>query len=109
VGLGSIDRYNNLILDSGVLEMLFTLGWLGTIPYISGIALLLFNLWQSSDGRFDPFIGAARAISTGAIVQIVFGNMLIGIAGMIFWGFLGIGMAGIKYYQHQRIARLESD
>lgn len=109
VGLGSIDRYNNLILDSGVLEMLFTLGWLGTIPYISGIVLLLFNLWQSSNGRFDPFVGAARAISTGAIVQIVFGNMLLGISGMVFWGFLGIGMAGIKYYQHQRITRLKSD
>jgi len=103
VGLGSIDRYNTLVLDSGILEMLFTMGWFGSIPYVGGIVLLLFNLLQSSEGRFDPFIGAARAISTGAIIQIVFGNMLIGISGLVFWCFLGVGAAGIKYYQHQRI------
>ncbi len=107
VGLGSIDRYSGLVLDSGILEMLFTMGWLGTIPYVSGIILLLFNLWKSSEGSFDPFVSAVRAISTGTLVQIVLGNVLLGLSGMIFWGFLGIAMAGNKYYLHQRTADLK--
>jgi hypothetical protein len=107
VGMGVIDRYSGLILDSGILEMLFTLGWLGTIPYVSGIVLILFNLWQSSAGRFDPFVSTARAVSTGALVQIVLGNVLIGLPGMVVWCFLGIAMAGNNYYRHQRTASLK--
>ena len=103
-GLGTIPRSSNLVLDSGILEMFFTMGWFGTIPYVSGIVLLLFNLLQSSEGRFDPFVSAARAISTCTLLQIGFSNVLIGLSGMVFWGFLGIGMAAHKYYQHQRNA-----
>lgn len=101
-GLGTISRSSKLVLDSGILEMFFTMGWFGTIPYLSGIFLLFFQLLQSSEGRFDPFVSAARAISTCTFVQIFFGNVFIGLYGMVFWGFLGIGIAAHKYYQHQR-------
>jgi len=29
-------------MDSGVLEMILTLGWLGSIPYVGGLLLLLY-------------------------------------------------------------------
>jgi hypothetical protein len=30
------------LIDSGVLEMILTLGWLGSIPYVGGLLLLLY-------------------------------------------------------------------
>ncbi|MDJ0691093.1 MAG: O-antigen ligase domain-containing protein [Xenococcaceae cyanobacterium MO_188.B32] len=34
--------------DNGFLVMVFTLGWLGTIPYLTGIFMLIFKLLNSS-------------------------------------------------------------
>jgi len=102
-GLGSVDRKtSSLVLDSGVLDTLFSLGWFGTIPYMCGIVLLFFKLFQSSVASFDPFVCAARAISVGALVQVFFGDVFLGLDGMVLWGFLGMGIAANKYYKHQR-------
>ncbi|MCA1994309.1 MAG: O-antigen ligase domain-containing protein, partial [Coleofasciculus sp. S288] len=87
--------------DSGILTLLFSLGWLGTIPYLGGLILLLFSVFQSSEGRFDPFMSAARAISLGVFVQLGLGSVMLGLIGVLLWGFLGMAMAAHKYYQHQ--------
>ncbi len=91
------------VIDSGIIEIFSTLGWLGAIPYVSGLFLIFFNLFQSSEGRFDIFANTARAIGVSCFAQLVSGSAQIGIAGVILWGFLGISMAANKYYQHQRI------
>ena len=58
-------------LDSGILDVFFTLGWFGAVPYFSGIAIALFNLLKSSEGRSDAFASAARAISLGIFISDV--------------------------------------
>lgn len=105
-GMGSkIEDNNNTGLgsnDSGILSMLFSLGWFGTIPYLSGIVLLFFKLFQSSEGHFDSFVSAARAIALGTFSQISLNVVMTGSLGVVLWGFLGIGMAAHKYYWYQR-------
>jgi hypothetical protein len=92
-------------IDSGVLEMILTLGWLGSIPYVGGLLLLLYSLFQGSkSSTSDPFACATRAITFGFLPMLAGSNVIAGISGMVFWGFLGIGMAAIKYHQHQRRA-----
>jgi hypothetical protein len=92
-------------IDSGVLEMIFTLGWFGSIPYVGGLLLLLYSLFQGSkSSTSDPFACATRAITLGFLPMLAGSNVIAGISGMVFWGFLGIGMAAIKYHQHQRRA-----
>jgi hypothetical protein len=91
-------------IDSGIIELLLTLGWMGAIPYISGIFLSFYSLFQSSKSKSDPFASAARAIVVGFLPMLAGSNVIIGIPGMVFWGFLGLGMAANKHYQHQRIA-----
>jgi hypothetical protein len=92
-------------MDSGVLEMIFTLGWFGSIPYVGGLLLLLYSMFQGSkSSTSDPFACATRAITFGFLPMLAGSNVIIGISGMVFWGFLGIGMAAIKYHQHQRRA-----
>ncbi len=91
-------------IDSGIIELLLTLGWMGAIPYISGIFLIFYSLFQSSKSKSDPFASAARAIVVGFLPMLAGSNVIVGISGMVFWGFLGIGMAANKHYQNQRIA-----
>ena len=84
--------------DSGLLSMLFSLGWVGTLPYLSGAFLLLAKLLQGIEGRSDIFLGAATAIAFGSFAQIGFNIATAGIIGIVFWSFLGIGLAGKQYY-----------
>ncbi len=92
-------------LDSGILDVFFTLGWFGAIPYLSGIILAMFNLLTSSEGRSDAFASAARAISLGVLAQMLFGNVMLALSGVVFWAFLGIGMAANKYHHNERLLK----
>ncbi|WP_341731316.1 O-antigen ligase domain-containing protein [Microcoleus sp. EPA2] len=88
-------------IDSGLIEMILTLGWLGSIPYISGMFLLFYSLFQGSkSSTADSFASATRAIALGFLPMLAGSNVIVGIAGMVFWGFLGLGMAANKYHSH---------
>ncbi|MDB9306738.1 MULTISPECIES: hypothetical protein [Cyanophyceae] len=109
-GLGNIWKVNEktgqievIVLDSGILDMFFTLGWLGAIPYIGGLILIIFSVLQYNEAKFDSFVSAARAIGLSSCVQLVGNSAMLSVAGMILWGFLAMAMAAHKYYQHQGI------
>lgn len=94
-----------VVIDSGFLDLFFTIGWFGTIPYLGGMLLLLFQLFQYSEFCFDPFMAASRAIVLGTFLSLAGGSAMLGFSGMIFWGFLGMAMAGHKYHQHQQTVK----
>jgi hypothetical protein len=109
-GLGNIWKVNEktgqievFVIDSGVLDMFFTLGWFGAIPYLGGLILLIVNVSKYSEGRFDSFVSASRAIGISACSQLIIGSGMLSVAGMILWGFFAMAMAAHKYYQHQGI------
>ncbi|BAY23477.1 hypothetical protein NIES2100_32420 [Calothrix sp. NIES-2100] len=109
-GLGNIWKVNEktgqievFVIDSGVLDMFFTLGWFGAIPYLGGLILLIVTVSQYSEGRFDSFVSAARAIGITSCAQLIISSGMLSVAGMILWGFLAMAMAAHKYYQHQGI------
>jgi hypothetical protein len=108
-GLGNIWKVNEktgqievVVIDSGILDMFFTLGWFGAIFYMGGLILLIINVSKYSEGRFDSFISAARAIGISSATQLIIGSGMLSVAGMILWGFLAMAMAGHKYYVHQQ-------
>ncbi|NJK70533.1 MAG: O-antigen ligase domain-containing protein [Microcoleus sp. CSU_2_2] len=94
-------------IDSGIIELLLTLGWMGAIPYVGGIILSFYSLFQGTKPRSDPFASAARAIVIGFLPMLAGSNVIVGISGMVFWGFLGMGMAAKKHYQYQQISGLK--
>ncbi len=108
-GIGSIYFVNErgvleqVVLDSGILDMFFTLGWFGAIPYLGGLALLVINLFRGHEGRNDTFLSAARAIGIAIFSQLWLGSNMLALSGVILWGFFGIAMAARRYYQHQRV------
>ena len=91
-----------IVIDSGILETFFTLGWVGAIPYLGAMMMLFFIGFQYSEFRFDPFMAACRAIALGSMSALPAGSSMIGSSGLFLWGFLALVMAAHKYYQHQR-------
>lgn len=91
-----------IVIDSGILDMFFTLGWFGAIFYLGGLILLLFQVFQFTEPSFDPFMAAARAIALASFASLPLGSAMLGVSGMMLWGFLAIVLAGHKYYVKQR-------
>ncbi|KPQ36248.1 MAG: O-antigen ligase like membrane protein [Phormidesmis priestleyi Ana] len=104
-GLGfSLENNSIGSRDSGILSLWFSLGWLGSLPYLTGICLLLLSLFQTPVSRFDLFASAARAIAVGTFLQIGLNIITAGQLAMVLWAFLGIGMAARQYHTyHQRL------
>jgi hypothetical protein len=109
-GLGNIWKVNEktgqievVVLDSGILDMFFTLGWFGAILYLGGLILIIFSVSSYIESRFDSFANAARAIGISCCAELINGSGMLSVSGMIMWGFLAMTMAAHKYYQHQGI------
>ncbi len=93
-------------MDNAILATLFYLGWLGTLPYLGGMLLLVFKLFYSSEGSFDLFAAAARAIVISVLIRLPVNGAQLGPSGALLWGCLGIGLAARKYYHARRVCEL---
>ena len=94
---------NLAAFDNGFLVMVFTLGWFGTISYLTGVFLLVFQLVQSSVASADPFASAARAIGISTFFgQIGFNPVTVGEFAMSVWVFIGFAIAAERYYSHKK-------
>ncbi len=94
--------------DSGILSPLLDLGLFGTLFYFSGIMLLMLSLFQGSETCNDQFAAAARAIAVSTFIQLPLTRPNVEVQGMIFWGFMSLGMAAKKYYNYQRTIRIKT-
>lgn len=88
--------------DGSLFPLIFTFGWLGLIFYSGGFLMLLQKLFQIPDARSDIFIGACRMAVLCVLVQAGFNSVFGGGSGTILWSGLALGLAGHKYYRHQR-------
>jgi O-antigen ligase len=84
--------------DSGVLTLLLSLGWLGTIPYLGGLLLVIGSILRGQEASFDPFASACRAIAIATFSQISLNTAMLAAFGMILWSFIGLAMAARVYY-----------
>lgn len=88
--------------DSTIFPMLFSLGWFGAVPYISGIVLLMFNIFYGKKNRSDTFINGTQVIILSILIQSPLNMILGGPPSVLLWSFLGIGAAAQKYYSTNR-------
>jgi len=88
--------------DSGVMNIPFVLGWLGSVLYVGGLASLLFYALRRGGSRSDLFAAASRGIVVAVLVQLIFVNTLTGVTGMVFWSFLGLSLAARSYQRAYR-------
>jgi len=97
-GLGDNQAIGN---DLGILVLLLSLGWIGSILYLIGILFAFISLFQNPFIKTDAFASSALAISVSSFSQITTNVATAGIIGVTLWVFLGIGMAATKYRNNQ--------
>jgi hypothetical protein len=108
VSTSSTERYASL--DMGFLEILFSLGWFGAIPYLIGIFILLQKLcWKSVAAQVDIFVIAARSVAVASIIRVMTSTILWGDMSISMWICLGIGMGAHKYYTYQQYLAMKSN
>jgi hypothetical protein len=94
-GLSNEVRWHNTAIDSGIISVLFSLGWLGTLLLSAGVVYLLAKskLWSNSH---DEFVLVSRAIAIALLSQSLGGNMFVGATGAMFWIFTGMNLGGLR-------------
>ncbi len=109
-GIGSTDTLHNTegddaIIgphDSTLLELLYSLGWIGTFIYLLGLGSLGVQLFRV--GRTDPFALAAQAILIGFLAQCLLNSVLLGVLGFMVWTFAAMNLAAAEYAEPVRAA-----
>ena len=101
IGIGIGNKEESVVWDSGILAIFSDLGWFGGSFYLSGILKLIFDLWRFSRRSVDPFVNIASAIAMSILFMSPLAFSHGDVHGICLWGFLGVGLAGQKYYQSQ--------
>jgi hypothetical protein len=102
-GLGVNDT-----VDAGVLSLILDLGWLGSLPYMAALLLCGITLFKNLNKYpHDLFIKASSAVIVKSIAFFLAARVTAGVHGIIIWGFIGIGLAGQRYWNHQQVLQLQ--
>jgi hypothetical protein len=91
-GLSNEVRWHNTAIDSGIISMLFSLGWLGTLLFAAGIAYVLGRCSQRLEVQ-DEFALVGQSIMTALLAQSLSGPVFVGVNGILFWMFAGMNLS----------------
>jgi hypothetical protein len=96
-GLKNLESSHGMAVDSGILTIVFSMGWLGSLLFAAGIVSLFLRktAWIPAD---DNFMVVGKAIMIAILVQIVGGNIFVSVSGAMFWMLTGICLAAGKYH-----------
>ena len=90
--------FNATVIDSGILDLFSTLGWVGAVFYLSGLILPIVELIKSSQVDLDIFLSALRALSLASCTKIIISTVMICVSGTLLWCFIGLALAGNKFH-----------
>jgi hypothetical protein len=90
--------------DSGVLQIMYVLGWPGTILLVGGLCWLLTLAFAGGIPPSDVAAQAARAIVVTSLALLLASNSFLGVAGMVFWSFLGLRLSARTFHREQKSA-----
>jgi hypothetical protein len=106
LGLRNLEVSRDMAVDSGILTLIFSVGWLGAALFLAGVVSLF--LWgERSTDKNDEFCRAAKAIAFAILAQLIAGDVFVNVTGAIFWIFAGMYMAASPYHRSQAILATE--
>jgi hypothetical protein len=91
----------NGVTDSGSLDILISLGLIGTLLFVGGILLLVAQMFRQPKTTSDSLFASSKSICMSVLAMLLSSNTLIAPSGLLFWGFSALSVAGYKYYAHQ--------
>lgn len=101
LGMGSTVEIGMGSNDSGILKLLFSMGYLGTLLYAGGLMVLIVKLFQNLNIKSDSFVSVCHAISLGTLSQIGLNVVTIAPIGIVMWGFFSIALASHNFERDQ--------
>jgi hypothetical protein len=107
-GLKNLETARNIPVDSGILVMIFSLGWLGIGLFAVGIFTFFFRP-ESRQGNDDDFTAVANALMVAIVAQVIGGNIFVNVTGALFWVSVAMHSSGLKRCQNQQAVSLRED
>lgn len=98
-GLQMTETLHGIAVDSGILLMLFAMGWVGSALFLIGV-LCIFVRGASLSAKRDEFMVVAKAGMIAIIAQLIGGNIFVGVSGAMFWIYAGLYLAANKYHSN---------
>ena len=88
-------------IDSGIIQLLAKLGWVGSALFMLGFAMLFLWVWRTRHyiPAHDPFVPVAVGIAVAMTATLPFQNFFMEVQGVYLWGFLAIAIAGSRYHR----------
>jgi hypothetical protein len=102
VGTGFGGDRDGVAFDSGILDILVNLGWIGSLPYVCGLLLLLQKILKLEVPRSDSFALSSRAVTLAIFSQMPFGSSMVGLPGLLLWSFFALSLASVRYHHATR-------
>ena len=81
--------------DSGLLEVIVKLGFIGNLFYISGLFIMFINLFSIK--KSNMLQHRINSIVVASLLQIFLVTAVYDVHGIITWSFLGLGLGCKKY------------
>jgi hypothetical protein len=100
LGLRNLEVSRDMAVDSGILTLIFSLGWLGSSLFLTGV-LCLFFWGERIRNSTDEFNRAAKAITFAILAQLIAGDVFVNVTGAIFWIFAAMYLAADHHYRSQ--------
>lgn len=105
-GLQVSEVSRGIAVDSGILLMLFSFGWIGTFIFAAGILCVLARTGFGNKKK-DEFRVALKAGMIGLVAQLIGGNIFVGVSGAMFWMFAGMYLASGRYHASETVSARE--
>jgi hypothetical protein len=99
-GLNNAESFHGYTMDSGIIQLFYGCGWIGSVLFLLGVALCARGM-RSGRKSTDPIAAAYRAVLAAMILEQLSGNTLIGPSGAVLWVCIGLGLSS---YQTERVS-----
>ena len=96
-GLNNQEVARGMALDSGLLTLVFSMGWLGSALFAAGLGSLFLQKGQALEKR-DEFLSVGKAAMIAILAQVVGGNVFVSVTGVMLWMLAGMYLAAHKYH-----------
>lgn len=82
--------------DSMILELLYSLGWSGTIIYLAGLVIMIAGI-MTHKATYQPFEDSMKAVLVALFAQCLLNDIVYGEVGWILWTAGAVQLAAIAY------------
>jgi hypothetical protein len=91
-GLSNAETFHGYTMDSGIILILYSCGWIGAALFLTGSALCVRSMASGANSA-DPTAAVYRAVFVAMIFELLSGNTFTGPVGAMLWICVGLSLS----------------